>query len=186
MWQHEAASRAVLENGMEEGLGDSSDDPPIAFPQDMQMEMEQETARNHNHTSITVRHYEDQMVPSLTASLLRVGEEEEEEEEENSGRGNLGNDGRAEVPDEDMEREPVHREFAQFNVQIALRNAEDSGAESSNGTGSRRERDGVVVPVWSPANSSFSEQFVGEESSYLQRRPQSHQMVNWRELSQTG
>ncbi|KAJ9545877.1 hypothetical protein OSB04_025584 [Centaurea solstitialis] len=194
MWQHEAASRAVLENGMEEGLGDSSDDAPIAFPQDMQMEMEQETVRNHNHTSITVRHYEDQMVPSLTASLLRGGDREEEEEEEeelNSDHRNLANDGRAEVPDDVMDREPVresvHRELAQFNVQIALRNAEDSAAESSNGTAaSRRERDGVVVPVWSPASSSFSEQFVGEENSYLQRHPQSHQMVNWRELSQTG
>ncbi|KAI3757358.1 hypothetical protein L6452_04894 [Arctium lappa] len=187
MWQHEATSRAVLENGMEEGLGDSSEDALIAFPQDMQMEMNQDTVRNH--TSITIRHYEDQMVPSLTASLLRGGEEEEEES--SSDHRNLGNDGRAEVPDDVMDPEPVretfHQELAQFNIQIALRNAEDSPAESSNGTTSRRERDGVVVPVWSPATSSFSEQFVGEDSSYLQRRTQStHQMINWRELSQTG
>ena len=74
---------------------------------------------------------------------------------------------------------------------MELRNvAEDSAVESSSGT--RRERDGGVVPVWSPPASSYSEQFVGEEngitnsSSFLQRHPQSHQMLNWRQLPQTG
>jgi len=32
MWELEAASRAAMENGMEEGLGDSTDEPPIDFP----------------------------------------------------------------------------------------------------------------------------------------------------------
>nr|QCQ83079.1 cryptochrome 1-like protein [Ambrosia artemisiifolia]QCQ83080.1 COP1-like protein [Ambrosia artemisiifolia] len=193
MWQHEANARAILENGTEEGLGDSFEDTPIAFPQDMQMEMDQETVRNR--TTTTIRHYEDQMVPSLTSSLLRVEEDEEESSLDNR---NLARDNsRAEVPNDVLnrdlsERESVHREsgqdfgmqsvLPQFNIQIALRNAEDSPAESSSGMSSRRERDGGVVPVWSPENSSYSEPFVGEDNSYLQRHPQ----INWTQLSQTG
>ncbi|KAI3706147.1 hypothetical protein L1987_76405 [Smallanthus sonchifolius] len=181
MWQQEANSRAIIENGTEEGLGDSSEDPPIAFPQDMQMELDQEIVRNR-----TIRHYEDQMVPSLTTSLFRV---EEDEEESSSDNRNLAHDnGRAEVPNDvlnrELLREPVRREdfgaqsvLPQFNIQIALRNSDDSPAESSSGPTSRRERDGGVVPVWSPANSSYS-----EDNSYLQRYPQ----INWRQLSQTG
>ena len=80
----------------------------------------------------------------------------------------------------------------QNNPTTWLRNAaEDSTAESSSST--RRERDGGVVPVWSPPASNFSEQFVDDEngigtgSSYLQRQhPQSHQLMNWTRLPQTG
>lgn len=188
MWQHEASSRAVLENGIEEGLGDSTDDTPIAFPQDMQMETGQDNLGNRVTT--TIRHYEDQMVPSLTltTSLFR-GEEQEEEEASSTDHRNVGDDTRAEVPDDDMnlesERDGVQSVIPQFNNQIDLRNINggfNSPAESSSGTSFRRERDGVTVPVWSPANSPF----VGEDSSYLQRRPQSHQVINWRQLSQTG
>lgn len=184
MWQQEATSRAVLENGTEEGLGDSSDNAPIAFPQDMQMEMDLDTVRNH--TTTTIRHYEDQMVPSMTTSLLlRV----EDQEESSSDRRDIMTESRAEVPNDVMNpepvREPIRRELGQgfdtqavlpqFNIQIALRNSEDSQAESST---SRRERDGGVVPVWAPATSSS----YSEENSYLQRHPQ----INWRQLSQTG
>ncbi|KAF2299694.1 hypothetical protein GH714_002520 [Hevea brasiliensis] len=64
-----------------------------------------------------------------------------------------------------------------FSVVSGLRNFEDSTAESSSSS-SRRERDGGVVPVWSPPTASYSEQFAGDESgigtsSYLQRHPQS-------------
>ncbi|XP_071733971.1 cryptochrome-1-like [Rutidosis leptorrhynchoides] len=189
MWQHEAASRAVVENGMEEGLGDSSEDTLIAFPQDMQMEMDHDTVRNRT-TTTTIRHYEDQMVPSMTTSLLREVEEEEEEES-SSDRRDVEMDSRAEVPSDVMNQEPARNVeintqslLPQFNIQIALRNNQDAPAESSSGaTTSRRERDGGVVPVWSPAtSSSYSEPFVGDENSYLQR----HQQINWRQLSQTG
>lgn len=191
MWQHEANSRAVLENGIEEGLGDSTDDTPIAFPQDMQMETEQDNLGNRVTT--TIRHYEDQMVPSLTVttSLFRGTEQEEEEEEESSTDHRNGghDDRRAEVPDDDdmnleSGREGIQSVIPQFNNQIDLRNINGGGggshspAESSSGTSFRRERDGVMVPVWSPGNS--------DTSSYLQRHPQSHQVINWRQLSQTG
>ncbi|KAL6542846.1 Cryptochrome-1 [Orobanche hederae] len=68
---------------------------------------------------------------------------------------------------------------------LILRDAEDSTAERESSSSTiRRERDGGVVPVWSPpANSSYSEQ----ENSFLQRHPQSHQVMNWTQrLSQTG
>lgn len=191
MWQQEAASRAVIENGTEEGLGDSSDSASIAFPQDM--EEDHGTFRN-NPTTTTIRRYEDQMVPSMTASLVRG------QEEDTSSDLRVGN-GRAEVPiNVNMDQEPRTEIFNQpiaqtaqtnnilprFNIAIGLRDAEDSTAESSSSS-IRRERDGGVVPVWSPPSaSSYSEQYVGEENSYLQRHPQSHQVMNWRRLSQTG
>ncbi|KAL5779711.1 hypothetical protein ACOSQ2_010448 [Xanthoceras sorbifolium] len=199
MWQQEAASRAAIENGTEEGLGDSFESVPIAFPEDMQMEENHEPARINPPT--TTRCYEDQMVPSMTSSLVRV-----EEEESSLNPRNAAEDSRAEVPrnvNVNVNEEPrtdalnqgvlqtVHdnNTSPQLNVTIGLANAEDSTAESSST--SRRERDGGVVPVWSPPASSYSEQLVGDEngigtSSYLQRHPQSHQIINWRRLSQTG
>ncbi|KAI8002683.1 Cryptochrome-1 [Camellia lanceoleosa] len=201
MWQHEAASRAALENGTEEGLGES-EALPVAFPPDIQMDVDvHEPARNNNPTM--ARRQEDQMVPSMTSSLLRV-----EEEEVSLDLGNRATDSRAEVPtnvnvNQEPRREVLNQGVMQlqtvrnnatppqFNIRIGLQNAEDSMAESSSNS-SRRERDGGVVPVWSPSTSSYSEQFVGEEngigtsSSFLQRHPQSHQLMNWRRLSQTG
>ncbi|KAB5568699.1 hypothetical protein DKX38_002492 [Salix brachista] len=199
MWQQEAASRAAIENGTEEGLGDSFESAPIAFPQDINMEENHETVRNN--PPATNRRYEDQMVPSMTSSFLRIQDEETSSDVRNSS-----GDGRAEVPidvnvNQQLRRDSLNQGFVQsidndnglppFNVFRGLANVEDSTAESSSG-GSRRERDGVIVPVWSPPTSSYSEQFVGDEngigatSSYLPRHPQSHQILNWRRLSQTG
>ncbi|GAB4861222.1 Cryptochrome-1 [Ancistrocladus abbreviatus] len=197
MWQQEAASGAAIENGTEEGLGDSSESAPIAFPQDLQMDVDHEPLRN-NQTTMN-RRYEDQMVPSITSSLIRF-----EDDEITSDVRNSVDTGRAEVPRNvnlNQEREPVNQGDlhnvrsnnvrTQFNLTFGLRNAEESTAESSS-SGSRGERSGGVVPVWSPSNAAFSEQFVSEENgigpgpSYLQRHPQSHQLVNWRRLSQTG
>ncbi|KAM0971793.1 hypothetical protein TB2_019241 [Malus domestica] len=196
MWQHEAASRAAVENGTEEGLGDSSESVPIAFSQDIQMEENNEPARNNPPGT---RKYEDQMVPSITTSLVRA-----EEEETSLELQNLTEETRAEVPtdlivNQEPRRDILNQGFfqtihnnalPQSNAAIGLQHAvEDSTAESSSST--RRERDGGVVPVWSPSSSSYSEQFGSEDngigtSSYLQRHPQSHQIMNWRRLSQTG
>lgn len=199
MWQQEAASRAAMENGTEEGLGDSSESAPIAFPQDMIMEEERHEPVRNNPPHGT-RRYQDQMVPSITSSHVRVEEEEIASDIRNSAQ-----DNRAEVPmnvnTQQNAREAVNQGVLQtinrnntqlqHNNTVWLRNAaEDSTAESSSST--RRERDGGVVPVWSPPASSFSEQFVDDEngigasSSYLQRHPQSHQMMNWTRLPQTG
>ena len=197
MWQLAAASRAAIENGTEEGLGDS-ESAPIAFPQDIQMEEPPEPVRN-NPTTAAVRRYEDQMVPSMTSSFQRI-----EEEPSLDGQNSVENS-RAEVPiNVNANQEPRRGTFnlgvthtvrsnnnlPQFNIMIGLNNAEDSTAESS--ITSRRERDGGVVPVWSPSTSGYAEQFVSEEngigtsSSYLQRHPNSHQLMNWKQLSQTG
>lgn len=198
MWQQEAASRAAIENGTEEGLGDSFESAPIAFPQDIQMEENPEPARNN--PPATARCYEDQMVPTMTSSLVRV-----EEEESSLNLQNSVEDSRAEVPrNVNVNQEPIrdtlnegvlqrvhsNNSSPQFNAAIGLANVEDSMEESSST--SRRERDGGVVPVWSPPTSSYSEQLVGDEngigtsSSYLQRHPHSHQIMSWRQLSQTG
>lgn len=194
MWQQAAASRAAIENGTEEGLGDS-ESAPIAFPQDIQMEEPPEPVRN-NPTTAAVRRYEDQMVPSMTSSFLRI-EEEPSFDIQNSAEAS-----RAEVPiNANADQEPRRGTFnrvvtqavrsnnsnlPQFNIMIGLNNAEDSTAESSSTT--RRERDGGVVPVWSPSTSSYAseENGIGTSSSYLQRHPQSHQLMNWKQLSQTG
>lgn len=187
MWQQEAASRASIENGTEEGLGDSADLGVIAFPEDIQME---EFPANNPPPA---RRYQDQMVPSMTSSIVRG----EEEETSSLDFRIPGADGRAEVP---MNQEPMrdvarntnNNGMPRYNAPTELRLAvEDSAAESSSTT-TRRERDGGVVPVWSPSPSSYSEQFasedsgIGASSSYLQRHPQSHQIINWRQLSQTG
>lgn len=198
MWQHEAASRAAVENGMEEGHGDSADSP-IAFPQAMHMEMDHEPVRNNHPVIVTVRRYEDQMVPSMTSSLFRVDDEETSVNIRNSVV-----DTRAEVPNDVNVTEGPRRDTLdqavtqpartnttppQFNFVVGRRNSEDSTAESSSST---RERDGGVVPVWSPSSTNYSDQYVGDDngigtsSSYLQRHPQSHQLMNWQRLSQTG
>ncbi|KAJ8747430.1 hypothetical protein K2173_001012 [Erythroxylum novogranatense] len=200
MWQQEAISRAAIENGMEEGLGDSSDSAPLAFPQDIQMEENREPIRNNSPT--TTRCYEDQMVPSMTSSLAPV-----EEEETSLDFRNVAENNRREVPrnvntnvNQEPGRDVANQEVTQniqrrnnvlrFNVMRDVGDAEDSAAESSSS--SRRERDGGVVPVWSPPSSGYSEHYVNDEnriggsSSYLQSHPQSHHIINWRRLPQTG
>nr|XP_027093880.1 cryptochrome-1-like isoform X1 [Coffea arabica] len=199
MWQNAAVSRAALENGTEEGLGDSSESGPFAFPQDMQVEMDQEPARNNNAATTTIRRYEDQMVPSMTSSLVRT------EYDETSFYMRNSVENRAEVPrtvnvTEEPAREVTTRPprhtvqsnniMPVYNFTIGRRNSEDSTAESSSS--GRRERDGGIVPVWSPSSSNFSDPFaaedngIGTSASYLQRHPQSHQLMYWRGLPQTG
>lgn len=198
MWQQEAASRAAMENGTEEGLGDSSESIPIAFPRDIQMEEDDhEPARANPHIA---RCYEDQMVPSMTTSVRL--------EDEPSLNTQSTAEARAEVPTNvNLNQEPTRgdalsprvqptaptRAQLPYTVGIGLRSAaEDSTAESSSSSDIRRERDGGVVPVWSPPSSSYTEQFVVDENgmgtspSFLQGHQQTHQIINWRRLSQTG
>ncbi|CAL0305564.1 unnamed protein product [Lupinus luteus] len=197
MWQLEAASRAVTENGTEEGLGDSSESIGVAFPQDIQMEESDEPARNNSPP--VARRYQDQMVPSITSSLARV------EEEVTSDIRNSAEESRAEVPinvnarqnardtlNERMLQTTQRNAQLQYNTGMHMRNAAEDSAVESSSSRMRRERDGGIVPEWSPPASSYSEQLVGDEngiassSSYLQRHPQSHQLLNWRGLPQTG
>ncbi|XP_049398749.1 cryptochrome-1-like [Solanum stenotomum] len=96
MWQLEAAARSAIENGMEEGHGDSTDEfVPIAFPQAMHMEMEDNNVpvRNNNPTITAIRRYEDQIVPSMSSSFFRNEDEETSVDIRNSVV-----DSRAEVP----------------------------------------------------------------------------------------
>jgi cryptochrome 1 len=94
MWELEAASRAAIENGMEEGLGDSTDEPPIDFPQELRMEVDRQPAQPAIiHTSVVAGwRREDQRVPSMTSSLIRA------ETELTADFGNTSEDSRPEVP----------------------------------------------------------------------------------------
>lgn len=188
MWQLEAASRAAMENGTEEGLGDSSEMPLIDFPQDIQMEVDREPVRVNNNPNADRRH-DDQMVPSMTASLLRVGEEV------STDVGNSAEESRGEVPrnvnfDPEPQVEAMDQGGTQLVRNVVLRpNTMDSTAESSS---TWTERDGGVVPVWSPPTVSTHSgpSFRADETGignggYLQRHSQSHQLMNWRQLSQT-
>ncbi|XP_047319888.1 cryptochrome-1-like [Impatiens glandulifera] len=164
MWQLEAASRAAAENGTEEGLGDSE---PIAFPQGNQMDVDiQQPARNNNNNVLNttnIRRYEDQMVPSMTSSFIRFEEEETSLDVRNSV------DSRAEVPrnvrvnQEQRTTEVMNN--PRFNIHRGLQFLEDSATESSSTSSVRR--DGGVVPIWSPATPSYSEQYVGEENGII-------------------
>lgn len=189
MWQIESASRTVMENETEEGLGDSSDFPPFYYPQEVHMEVDPEPPRPNN-IQTTTRRYSDQMVPSITSSLIRI-----EEDAVSVGISSTREDNRAEVPtnvnfdeqtsgeiDQDGARAVRNNTVLEFNPERLQNRAEFSEESSSSHT----ERDGGFVPVWSPSNPS--ENFVTEETSagastYFQRRPQTHQMMNWRQIS---
>nr|CAD1826343.1 unnamed protein product [Ananas comosus var. bracteatus] len=195
MWQLEAASRAAIENGTEEGLGDSSELPMIDFPQEIQMEVDREPIRTNNSPT-AVRRREDQMVPSITSSFVRV-----EEEEVSVNLGNNGEDSRLEVPSNvDFETQPEREDIGQAANETIRNNVTQhfsptrirgtvySASESSS---SWTGRDGGVVPVWSPPTTSGrSGHFVADETavinnSYLERHSQPHQLRNWRQISQT-
>ncbi|CAL9761918.1 unnamed protein product [Musa acuminata subsp. burmannicoides] len=186
MWQLEAASRAALENGTEEGLGDSSELPVIDFPQEVHMEVEQEQLRINNSPASGRRH-QDQMVPSMTSSLVRV-----EEEEVSTSSGNADADSRAEVPSHTTygllpQREPtdqagmhtVRDNVTQHFNPTRLEMPEHSIGPSS---GSWRERDSGVVPVWSPPTTSSCSGLLATEDG---GHPHSRQLMNWGQLSQT-
>lgn len=172
MWQLEASSRAAMENGTEEGLGDSSDVPLIDFPQGINMEVDRElpirvnntTADtnnnivNNNSIMIGGRRFQDQMVPSMTVSLHRVDQDE----------ASVAVDSRGEVP-MNMNVEAENRSEAMgMRNNVERGNSANSASESAT---TWTERDGGVVPVWSPPSVSS--------------HSQSHQFVNWRQLSQT-
>ncbi|CAL5027150.1 unnamed protein product [Urochloa decumbens] len=201
MWQLEAASRATMNNGMEEGLGDSSEVPPIEFPQELQMEVDRQPAQATANVQMTARRREDQMVPTMTSSLNRA---------ETEISADLGNseDTRAQVPFHAHLEPRVQRQDAIHNAegpalrtngfhqpnffqQPQQRRPEGVAPSVSEASSSWTGREGAVVPVWSPpAASGHSETFAADEAdvssrSYLDRHPQSHRLMNWNQLSQS-
>uniref|UniRef100_A0A0A9CTV6 Cryptochrome C-terminal domain-containing protein n=1 Tax=Arundo donax TaxID=35708 RepID=A0A0A9CTV6_ARUDO len=201
MWQLEAASRATMNDGMDEGLGDSSEVPPIEFPQELRMEVDRQPVQATANVPMAARRREDQMVPTMTSSLNRA------ETELSTDLGN-GEDSRAEVPSHahfeprvEMEETTQHTEGGAARINGVHRHnifqqpqhhrrdvlAPSVSEASSSWTG----REGGVVPVWSPPTASgHSETFSADETdissrSYLDRHPQSHQLMNWSQLSQS-
>jgi cryptochrome 1 len=202
MWELETASRAAMENGMEEGLGDSSDVPPIAFPQELQMEVDRQPVRHATQTPMMAgRRREDQMVPSMTSSFVRA------ETELTADFGNISEDSRAEVPS-NMHLQPrtereqtvdggtandirINGNHQQHNFQNNTHRVLGVAPSVSEASSSWTGREGGVVPVWSPpAASGHSDPYAADETdissrNYLDRHPQSHTMMNWSQLSQS-
>lgn len=206
MWELEAASRAEIENGMDEGLGDSSDEPPIAFPQELQqMEVDRATI----HTPATAgRRRADQMVPSITSSLVRAETETElsaafESEvsrPEVPSQLHFQPQTRMEIGEEVASGDTAARynggvQHQQYNLQNTLHRHRVQGGiapSTSEASSSWTGREGGVVPVWSPpAASGHSDPYAADETdissrSYLDRHPQqSHRLMNWNQLSQS-
>ncbi|KAJ4752870.1 Cryptochrome-1 [Rhynchospora pubera] len=198
MWQQEAASRAALENGTEEGLGDS-ELPPIDFPEDMQMELietDPEPGPRPIRVNMVgqVRRREDQMVPSMTSSLIRVEEDEEVSNVSNDNLvHNLGNNlgHNAEVPTNagfvgvGVDRLGENRGAGGNNTVNNNNNAwrfvgEPTEASSSfTGRGSQG-----VVPVWDPPSmSSRSEEPEISSGVFIDRHTvQPRRIMDWRQL----
>ncbi|KAL0917069.1 hypothetical protein M5K25_012110 [Dendrobium thyrsiflorum] len=175
MWQIEAASRAAMENGTEEGLGDSSDSQYNDYPTETNMEVDLEHTRTNN-IQATTRRYLDQMVPSITSSFVRI-----EEEEISVDIDIREEDSRAEVPINVNIDAQIHEgTYTNSTILHFTPSRVDFSEESSS---SYTERG--LVPVWSPSSTSTpSEHFFTQETSRghadLQRHPQAHQITNWR------
>nr|ABX58028.1 cryptochrome 1a [Triticum aestivum] len=203
MWELEAASRAEIENGMEEGLGDSSDEPPIAFPQELQ-HMEVDRATIHT-PAMAGRRRADQMVPSITSSFFRAETETElsaafESEvtrPEVPSQVHFQPQTRMEVRDEVASDDTAARyNGVQQRQQYTLHRHRVQGGiapSTSEASSSWTGREGGVVPVWSPpAASGHSDPYAADETdissrSYLDRHPQqSHRLMNWNQLSQSS
>ncbi|VAI46361.1 unnamed protein product [Triticum turgidum subsp. durum] len=203
MWELEAASRAEIENGMEEGLGDSSDEPPIAFPQELQ-HMEVDRATIHT-PAMAGRRRADQMVPSITSSFFRAETETElsaafESEvtrPEVPSQVHFQPQTRMEVRDEVASDDTAARyNGVQQQQQYTLHRHRVQGGiapSTSEASSSWTGREGGVVPVWSPpAASGHSDPYAADETdissrSYLDRHPQqSHRLMNWNQLSQSS
>jgi cryptochrome 1 len=200
MWQLEAASRAAMENGTEEGLGDS-ELPPIDFPVDMQMEfIETEPVPGLRPIRVNgtgqMRQREDQMVPSMTSSLIRV---EEDEHVSNGSNNNLMHNAgntlghNAEVPtnvsfagvgvDSEWERRGTQgTNTFDNNNNNTWRFAGELTEASSTFTG--RGSQGVV-PVWDPPSmSSRSEEPEISSGGFLERHSvQPRPIMDWRQMS---
>ncbi|KAJ3679597.1 hypothetical protein LUZ60_017608 [Juncus effusus] len=197
MWQLEASSRATMENGTEEGLGDSSDIPVIDFPQDSYMELVEPEPEVNVEPVVRVngsgngRRRADQMVPSLTSSLIRVGELDEE-----VSNNSLGHN--AEVPTNmgGFGVMGAQRETDMRGVNTNTNNNNNVGrfargmTEASSSFTTARGSQGVV-PVWDPpddgnGSSRRSDENGNEISSdtLLERHSaQSRHIMDWRQLS---
>nr|AXV45366.1 cryptochrome-1 [Ginkgo biloba] len=209
MWQCEAASRAALENGIEEGLGESLENNNDLLPE--HMDLDREPVRNN--TEIAARSQEDQMVPSMTDDLRRaevpyllnqdvssVAPPERPEVPSNMNPGIASTApseqylGRFTRPMTRISNEglPYVSDNDRLIQVLDLQNESQSTAESSS---TLREHDevsgGGIVPVWSQSMSGHSQQFPeegtvpGSNDSDNQRHLQSHPMVTWRPWSQS-
>uniref|UniRef100_A0A0C9S679 TSA: Wollemia nobilis Ref_Wollemi_Transcript_11627_2812 transcribed RNA sequence n=1 Tax=Wollemia nobilis TaxID=56998 RepID=A0A0C9S679_9CONI len=202
MWQREAAERAALENGTEEGLGESLGNSNNLLTE--HMDVDREPVRNN--PEFVARTHEDQMVPSITnelrsaepSSLNAFNEVLSERAEVPSNNTNLTSASAASSQHfRGHPPWPMRRALAEDLPYIArndhlmpvpdAHNESQSTADSSNVF---RRRDDVssggIVPVWSQSSSGHSQQFPDEGAapesaeSYPQRQVHSHSATTWR------
>lgn len=164
MWHLESAARAAIENGLEEGLGDSSElvnpDDDYDYPQELQMDIDLNPPlpmpRAAAPTNAVRRRRGDQMVPTVTRSLQRSDETDSSD-----------STGRREVPtDTNFTVQPPRREEGE-----EARTQREIPQTMPQSPSNWMERDnGGIVPVWSPTASRSSVQseqlMVGRSDIY--------------------
>lgn len=186
MWQREAAARASLENGTEEGLGESLENGNASY-----MDVDREPARNN--TDFAARSHEDQLVPSISNAVQR----------ENviytlSQAASSAPSEQAEVPfntDSGTASAASSRQFLGRSTwsdfpQIQVLDEQNESYSTADSSSSLRRRDDVssggIVPVWSQSLSGHSQQFPeegtvpGTAESSLQQQLHNHSMGTWR------
>lgn len=201
MWQREAAERAALENGTEEGLGESVENSNDALSE--HMDVDREPVRNN--AEFAARSQMDQMVPSITNEFqsTRVPYNSSQDTSDE------GLSERAEVPStinprnasvassehylgqhmtristEDIAYATHNNRYAHV---VDTQNESQSTADSLNIFRGRDEvSTGGIVPIWTQSLSGHSQQFQdegtvpGSSESHPQRQLHSHSVRTWR------
>lgn len=203
MWQREAAARASLENGTEEGLGESLENANALLSENM--DVDREPVRDN--TGFAARSQDDQLVPSLSNMVHRADVTYTLSQAASSARSE-----QAEVPSNRDSGTASAASSQQFLGQstwsmtrgliedlpnvishIPQMQALDEQSESHSTADSSsilRIRDdtssGGIVPVWSQSLSGHSQQFPeegtvpGTAESSLQQQLHNHSMGTWR------
>lgn len=186
MWQREAAARASLENGTEEGLGESLENGNASY-----MDVDREPARNN--TDFAARSHEDQLVPSISNAVQRENVTYTLSQAASSAPSE-----QAEVPfntDSGTASAASSRQFLGRSTwsdfpQIQVLDEQNESYSTADSSISLRRRDDVssggIVPVWSQSLSGHSQQFPeegtvpGTAESSLQQQLHNHSMGTWR------
>lgn len=186
MWQREAAARASLENGTEEGLGESLENGNASY-----MDVDREPARNN--TDFAARSHEDQLVPSISNAVQRENVTYTLSQAASSAPSE-----QAEVPfntDSGTASAASSRQFLGRSTwsdfpQIQVLDEQNESYSTADSSSSLRRRDDVssggIVPVWSQSLSGHSQQFPeegtvpGTAESSLQQQLHNHSMGTWR------
>ncbi|BBN02726.1 deoxyribodipyrimidine photo-lyase [Marchantia polymorpha subsp. ruderalis] len=164
MWEREAASKAALANGSEEGLGETVETPGSCGP-GVKMDVHRVVIRSSRAACSTASSRRDQLVPCMptedhklaAASIMNWNQSPVDEEDEPvqpafvpSQTGGLL-DRPSEVRAEVIAHPPSDSSMAEA---VHVDNELNSTAESSAAVGRRSEESRGEVPVWPHSSSS--------------------------------